>query len=110
MEQDEGNHGNGSNGNEETPQNKREESSERETGEVDKMEGEGEAVSESKEGETEEEEPAAMETVQQDLFTLSAVNAYGSQEVKKIEDEPNKVYTLTSKSIAHRYSSLYLLS
>lgn len=34
-----------------------------------------------------------------DLFTLSSVNAYGSQEVRKIEDVPDKVYTVTSKCI-----------
>lgn len=33
-----------------------------------------------------------------DLFTLSAVNAYGSQEVRKIEDDPNKVYTITNQT------------
>ena len=100
MEQEGGNHDSGNNGNEETSQNGREGSSERETGQEEKMEGEGEgeAGSGSKEGEAEKEEDAtAMDTVQ-DLFSLSAVNAYGSQEVRKIEDEPNKVYTLTSES------------
>ena len=32
-----------------------------------------------------------------DLFMLASVNAYGSQEVRKIDDEPDKVYTVTSK-------------
>ena len=97
MEQEDGNHGNGDNGNEETSKTEREESIERETGEGEKMEGEGE---------TEKEEPAAAMETEQDLFTLSAVNAYGSQEVRKIEDEPDKVYTLTSKSTAPLYTCI----
>ena len=95
MEDD--NHGNVDNGNEETSQKEREE---RETSEEEKMEGEGEgeAGGDTKEGEGEQQNDGdAMETVQ-DLFRLSAVNAYGSQEVKKIEDEPGKFYTITSES------------
>ena len=41
----------------------------------------------------------AKEEREADLFTLSAVNAYGSQEVRKIEDVPDKVYTVSSKCI-----------
>ena len=95
MEDD--NHGNVDNGNEEISQKEREE---RETSEEEKMEGEGEgeAGGGTKEGEGEQQNDGdAMETVQ-DLFRLSAVNAYGSQEVRKIEDEPSKVYTITSES------------
>ena len=97
MEDD--NHGNVDNGNEETSQKEREE---RETSEEEKMEGEGEGEEEAgggnKEGEGgQQNDGDAMETVQ-DLFRLSAVNAYGSQEVKKIEDEPGKFYTITSES------------
>lgn len=103
MDQEDGNHGNGDNGNDESSQNEREGSSERETGEEEKMEGEGEAGSEE---ETEKDSAEAVDSVQ-DLFTLSAVNAYGSQEVKKIEDEPSKVYTLTSESTAPPGTSVY---
>ena len=97
MEDD--NHGNVDNGNEETSQNERDE---RETSEEEKMEGEGEGEGEAGGGNKEGEggqvnDGDAVETVQ-DLFRLSAVNAYGSQEVRKIEDEPNKVYTITSES------------
>ena len=93
MEEEEGNHGNEDNGSEETSKTEREGSSERETSKGEKMDGQGD-------GEGKEEEASAMETEKKpvDLFALSAVNAYGSQEVKKIEDDSSKVYTLTSKS------------
>ena len=87
-----GNHSNVDNESEETSKTEREGSSERETNKGEKMNEEGD-------GKTGEEEASAMETEKKpvDLFTLSAVNAYGSQEVKKVEDDPSKVYTLTSK-------------
>ncbi len=91
---EDGNRGNGDNGNEESSQNEREG---RETGEEEKMEGEGEAGGARKEGETEEKDGGVAEDTVKDLFRLSAVNAYGSQEVRKIEDEPSKVYTITSE-------------
>ena len=101
---EDGNHGNVDNGNEETSQKEREE----EIGEEEEKmeeEGEGEAGAGTKEGEGEEQnDGVAVETVQ-DLFRLSAVNAYGSQEVRKIEDEPSKVYTITSES--HCTSIMY---
>ena len=40
------------------------------------------------------------ENTETDLFTLSVVNAYGSQEVRKIDDDPDKTVTLTSKCLA----------
>ena len=92
QQEEDGNHGNIDNGNEGTSQNDREENREKEE---DSTKGEGERECE---GEQDDKEP--METEKEvDLFTLSAVNAYGSQEVRKIEDEPNKFYTLTSKSM-----------
>ena len=103
MEQEDDNHGNGDNGNEETSPNEGEESSERESGQEEKMEGEGEgegeAGSSSKEGETGKQDDEGAVERMKDLFTLSAVNAYGSQEVRKIEDDPNKMYTITSESL-----------
>ena len=41
------------------------------------------------------ENEISKEICEPDLFSLSVVNAYGSQEVRKLED--GKTYTLTSK-------------
>ena len=109
MEQEDDNHGDGDNGNEETSPNEGEESSERESGQEEKMEGEGEgegeAGSSSKEGETGKQDDEGAVERMKDLFTLSAVNAYGSQEVRKIEDDPSKVYTITSESLCIYHTS-----
>ena len=60
------------------------------------QEGDKPSGSEVREGEVEEGE-LVKENREPDIFSLAAVNAYGSQEVRKFEDKPEKVYTITSE-------------
>ena len=111
--EDDGNHNNShkeDNGNDADRENDNNLNKETETA---SQEGEGDSTHTKDEENSEEKEDSEMteeaeedcetelskEKKEPDLFVLSSVNAYGSQEVRKIEDDPEKIYTVTSKCI-----------
>ncbi len=83
--------------NSEEPMDTAEEEEGKEEGKEGKEEEEGnkDAENNGNEKEDEEEEEGVVES-NGDLFTLSIVNSYGSQEVKKLKDDDN-LLKLTSE-------------
>lgn len=83
------------------------EEKEKDSSSSEDKEGNGNSDEMSEEREENEAE-LAKENKEPDLFTLSAVNAYGSQEVRKIEDTPDKIYTVSSKCLYGAYNVAHL--